>query len=97
MSLSALQSEVLRQLRLAVSTRPAQEVTYCAEWLGELPFGAYQWVQVDGDRVSNTFPSDWQFADIQALEGAGFLRRVGEWQNPDDGYELQVRYVLAEP
>ena len=97
MKLSALQNDLHRCLRSAVEAKPNQRIVYHKEWLGYLPFGMYHWiVDATGEDISATFPSEWQWdwsaQDLEALEIAGLLTKVGEWQNPDDEFEATVTY-----
>lgn len=83
MPLTPPQREIVRLLTDAWRAAGAgARIVYQTEWLGWLPFGQYQWVDVeraDGkDEVSLRFPGGWVMADVIALERAGLLRRVSE-------------------
>lgn len=53
-----------------------------ANGLGTCLFGAYHWVEINGVDRSRDLPSDWQLDDLDALEQAGFLKKLSTWQNP---------------
>jgi hypothetical protein len=95
MDLTALQTDLLDRIRLAVETTHNHRVVYCTEWLGELPFGLVHWVEVDGEEISTTFPSDWQRSDLDVLDKAGLLTKVGEWQNPGDEFDTAITYEVT--
>src|SRR5262245_39159468 len=61
------------------------------------PFGQYHWIEIAGQEVSKAFPPNWQFADLVAIEEAGHIKRVGEWQNPTDERHRKVVYGLSPP
>jgi hypothetical protein len=95
MKLSDSQQDILAKLQEATKSLNQREVAYCSEWLGYLPFGAYHWVEVCGDDISRGFPAGWQRADLQGLEQAGFLRKLSEWQDPNDEYHYKATYAVA--
>lgn len=82
-------------LQEAAKLLSQREVMYCSEWLGYLPFGTYHWDEVGGDDISRDFPAGWQRADLQDLEQAGFLRKLGEWRDPNDEYHHKATYAVA--
>lgn len=96
-ALTALQTELLERLRAAVLTTPIRQAVYRSEWLGYLPFGAYQWVEVGGRDISTSLPGDWRVADLEALAVAGLLTTVDEWQNPADQQEKRITYEVKLP
>lgn len=79
----------------AAESAGVREVTYRTEWLGYLPFGAYQWIECADSDLRDGLPSGWSFDDLVALENAGVLERTSEWQNPDDEHERSVVYRLV--
>ena len=96
MILSELQTELLRRLRSAAAYRVDRTITYRSEWLGYLPYGAYHWITIGKSDVTPGLPRNWQLSDLRVLEAAGVLRKVHEWQNPDEEHELTVSYELSE-
>ena len=52
------------------------EIVYCSEWLGYLPYGAYQWIEAAGRDVSAGMPAGWTLDDLLVLEREGFLERL---------------------
>ena len=102
MELTPLQTELLRLLRLAVNGKQGARVVYHTEWLGYLPFGLYRWINdADGEDISNAFPSewclDWSQRDLEALEKAGYLSKIDEWDNANDDCETTTTYEFVEP
>jgi hypothetical protein len=95
MKLSDSQQVILAKLQEATKSLSQREVAYCSEWLGYLPFGAYHWIEVGGEDISKDFPAGWQRADLQCLEQAGFLRKLSEWQDPNDEYHSKATYAVA--
>ena len=95
MALTALQIDLLRLLRLAALAAPERQVVYRSEWLGYLPFGLYQWVEAGGRDISGTFPAGWGQADLEDLEAAGLLVRVGAWRNPTDGLDVRITFAVG--
>ena len=94
MSLSKSQTEIWKQLLSAVEGKPSRQIVYCSEWLGYLPFGVYHWIDVNGQNISQEFPSGWQHSDLKVLEQAGLLRKVDAWQNPQDDYYQKITYEV---
>jgi hypothetical protein len=95
MKLSDSQRDILAKLQEATKPLGRREVAYCSEWLGYLPFGAYHWAEACGDDISREFPAGWQHADPQGLEQTGFLRKLSEWQDPNDEYHHKTTYAVA--
>jgi len=95
MELTPLQSVLLDRLRSAVKGNSSRRVVYCTEYLGYLPFGFYHWVEADGQDVSLSFPDEWRRTDLEALEKAGLLVKMEEWENPHDQLETKITYEVA--
>ncbi|WP_339730871.1 hypothetical protein [uncultured Gimesia sp.] len=96
MDLTKLQHEFLKQLLSALAGEPSRQFTYVTEWLGYLPFGQYHWIEVAGQDLSTTFPAKWQLSDLETLERAGHVRRVSEWQNPNDELHRKITYEIRK-
>lgn len=94
-SLTEQQKEIL-QILLAATERLGSDgsFTYQTEWLGFLPFGQYHWVDVEGERVSNQFPSGWGLSDLDALVAFGLAEKVAERTYGDDETDSEVSYRL---
>lgn len=96
MSLAPLQSQLLAVIQAAVEDRENRIVTYREEYLGYLPFGLYRWIEAEETEIS--FPPDWSLdwssRDLEALTQAGYLKRIAEWQNPEDRDEKSVSYEV---
>jgi len=95
MKLSEVQQAILARLRNAVEASPSREFIYISEWLGDLPFGLYHWVEINGADFSRTLPDGWQKSDLEILEEAGCVVRRSEWQDPDDTFHQKVTYAIA--
>lgn len=100
MALTELQREMARVLAQAwAAAGPGARIVHQSEYLGWLPYGQYQWVDVEhaGGRedVSRRFPSGWEREDVLAVEGAGLLRRVSETRDRDESL-YQIVYVMTE-
>jgi hypothetical protein len=93
--LTDMQTDLLNRLRLAVEGMPSRQVAYRTEWLGYLPYGLYHWIEIDNQDISMTLPGDWSRADLEALENAGFLVKIGEWQNATDECDTKTTYQVA--
>lgn len=100
MPLTHRQAEIARVL--ADAWRAAGEgarIVWQTEWLGYLPYGQYQWVDLeraDGkDDVSRRFPDSWDREDVLALEAAGLLRRLSETREPADDMH-RIVYEMRE-
>ncbi len=84
-------SEQLRaEITAAVCSAGVSEITYRSEWLGYLPYGAYQWLVCTGRDINLSV--DWSLADLTALEQSGFLKEIHRQQNPDDTDALEISY-----
>jgi hypothetical protein len=94
MQLTPLQNALLSLIANAASSRRTDSVDYVTEWLGYLPFGLYHWIECDGQDISQQSDLQWSSNDIDALESAGFLTKVGEWRNPKDDLNTKVTYKL---
>ena len=95
MPLTELQTSLLDGIRHAVTSTADRRVVYRTEYLGYLPFGLYHWVKADDKDISLQLPLDFSRGDFDALERAGYLRRVDEWANPDDGTETSITFEVA--
>lgn len=92
--LTPVQREILRLMSVAVAG--GGRILYRTEWLGWLPCGRYQGIEVEpagAERaVPLTLPGGWEPSDVLAIEQAGRLRRVGETHE----YESNVDEIIYE-
>jgi len=95
MALTETQVQIRERILSEVSTLGACQIVYESEWLGYLPWGAYHWIQCENRRISHRFPMDWQRSDILALEREGILKRLSEWQDPNDELHSKIRYEVC--
>ena len=96
--LTETQIEIRRKIAAAAYTTGSTGIVYSSEWLGELPFGVYHWVECQNKIISNDFPNGWTQADLVALERHGFLNLLSEWQDPSDEFHSKTTYqVIALP
>jgi len=43
------------------------------EWFGYLPFGQYQWIEVNNKDISIKWKFDWGYKDLTKLKSLGLL------------------------
>ncbi|HYR10025.1 MAG TPA: hypothetical protein VEQ60_19785 [Longimicrobium sp.] len=95
-ALTPAQREILRLITDAVAG--GGRIVYRSEYLGWLPFGQYQGVEVEpagAERpVPLTLPGGWEMDDLLAIEQAGHLRRVSETHETED--DVEIIYELGE-
>lgn len=85
--MTAIQLELIQQLKHAVEGAASRRIVYHTEYLGYLPFGQYHWITVADHDISSKCPGDWSWDDLEALADAGALIRVSKWINPEDNCE----------
>jgi hypothetical protein len=71
------------------------EVVYRSEWLGHLPYGAYCWLECQGEDLSHAMPHGWSVADVELLQGTHFLREISREQDQTDEFQLSIKYAVA--
>lgn len=96
----ARRGEILRVLvDASASSGPGARIRWRTEWLGWLPFGQYQWVEVEReggtDSLSRLLPDGWSLEDLQALAAAGHLRQVSEAREEESDMH-EIVYELTE-
>jgi hypothetical protein len=95
-ALTPVQRGILRLMSAAVAG--GGRILYRSEWLGWLPFGQYQGIEVEpagAERaVPLTLPGGWELSDVLAIEQAGRLRRIGETHEAQD--DVEIIYELVE-
>ena len=96
MELTSTQTDLLQCLHSVLRRRGNQQIAYCTEWLGYLPYGLYHWVKVENEDISLRLPFDFGRTDFDALEAAGFLIKTSEWNNPEDEFETKVVYEVLK-
>jgi hypothetical protein len=89
------QLELWTQILEASKTLQSDQIVCVSEYLGFLPFGVYHWLECAGENISDNFPTDWQKADLAALEGLGCLVVLETWQNPDDQFDTRTTYKVC--
>ncbi len=95
MPLSSIQLELWTQIQAASKALESTQVVYISEYLGHLPFGVYHWLECAGENISNHFPTDWQKADLVALEDLRCLVMLEAWQNPNDKFDIKTTYRVC--
>ncbi len=73
---------------------------YITEYLGYLPFGQYQWLEIDDDIICNNFKIDWKFRDIKELESKNYIIKIDEESVGDDQkiyYKLNYEKINPTP
>ena len=99
MALTEIQNKIYRQILLNIKATKSSQIVYVSEWLGWFPYGAYHWINdCDGKDITRDFPSGWERLDIDALERKGLLKKISEWQNPNDNFDIKITYdvILSE-
>jgi hypothetical protein len=91
MALSDIQLGLWSRIRAACSDTKTSELTYRSEWLGYFPFGAYHWLEVETNEISE-LPSGWSRGDLLALEAEGLVCCVESWQSPKDEFESKMLF-----
>lgn len=93
--LSSLQTKLLCALQAKVPYRGERTFRYVSEWLGYLPFGTYQWIEHDGDDISESLPDGWCLQDLDALAANGDLALDDDWQDPADEFGRRRTYRVV--
>jgi hypothetical protein len=95
MTIAERLERIREHLGTAVAGSERREVVYQTEWLGYLPYGAYQWIEAEERDVTSGMPPDWELGDLLALEREGFLERLEEWRDPEDPQTLRRTYRVT--
>ncbi len=97
MALTEVQNEIYEQILVHVKATRSRQIVYSSQWLGWLPYPVSHWIDdCNGEDISRHFLRGWEGADISALESEGLLRKVSEWQNPDDKFDRKITYEVLE-
>jgi hypothetical protein len=91
---AGLRQALRSRIEEVVATAQTREIVHCSEWLGYLPYGAYQWIECDGRDVQD-LPPLWEERDLEALEAEGFLEKLDAWVNPEDDFHTRTTYRVA--
>ncbi|MBT2339610.1 MULTISPECIES: hypothetical protein [Pseudomonas] len=89
------QQVIKARIEAAVATRKSDTIDYQSEWTGYIPFGVYHWVECQGECVSSDFPFGWSLEDLAALEQIGFLQVLEAYENPEDRFDRQIKYLVC--
>ena len=70
---------------------------WITEWLGYLPFGQYQWLEIDNKDISREFEFSWDYKDLEKLDNLGLLLKISEEKNPDyDKTIIEYKIIMEE-
>ncbi|MDR0443214.1 MAG: hypothetical protein LBH44_07410 [Treponema sp.] len=58
------------------------EFVYITEWLGYLPYGQYQWIEIDNKEIS--MKTGWGKQDLEKLVELEFIIKISEENISDD-------------
>ena len=88
------QIQIRDRIAAEVKSSGVSEIVYCSEWLGDLPFGVYHWIECNQHDFTRDFPSGWESTDLTALESGGFLVKINEWQDPQDEFNRKTTFKV---
>jgi hypothetical protein len=66
---------------------------WITEYLGYLPFGQYQWLEIDNKDISREFEFSWDHKDLVKLNNLGLLLKLSEEKFPDDNKTI-IKYKI---
>ena len=66
---------------------------WTTEYLGWLPYGQYQWLEINDKDISNNFKFEWDYKDLVKLNDLGFLKKISEDKYDNNSKEV-VTYKL---
>jgi len=66
------------------------EFEYVTEWLGYLPYGQYQWIEINSKGFS--MQTGWDKKDLNKLTDLGLLKKISEENFSDD--KTIIKYKL---
>jgi hypothetical protein len=66
------------------------EFVYITEWLGWLPYGQYQWIEITGKKFS--LLTGWDKKDLNKLTDLGLIKKIEENFYDDD--KTVIKYKL---
>ena len=66
------------------------EFEYITEWLGYLPYGQYQWIEVNKKEIS--MQTGWNKKDLNKLMDLGLIKEISE-ENLSDNKTI-IKYKL---
>ncbi|WP_040072041.1 hypothetical protein [Pseudomonas batumici] len=89
------QKTIKSKIEAVVTASESDKIVYKSEWLGYLPFGVYHWVEHQGEDFSSEFPTGWTPEDLASLEQTGFLEKLEAYENPEDEFDLHIRYRVC--
>jgi len=67
--------------------------TWITDWLGFLPWGQYQWLEVDGEHICEGF-NDWGRNDLVQLTELGFLIKISEKITDEEFDRTEIVYKI---
>ena len=66
---------------------------WVTEWLGYLPYGQYQWLEIDNKDISREFEFSWDYKDLVELNNLGLLLKISEENFSDD--KKIIKYKIS--
>ena len=90
--MTEIQERLKAGIEAAVRASGCEEIVYCSEWLGYLPYGVYHGITCAGEDITRGFTFGWSVDDLAALEASGFLEKRGEHRDPEDEWDFQITY-----
>jgi hypothetical protein len=66
---------------------------WITEYLGWLPYGQYQWLQINDKDILNSFRFEWDYKDLVKLNDLGFATKISEDKYDNNRKEV-VTYKL---
>ena len=67
------------------------QFVWITEYLGYLPFGQYQWLEINNEDISNNFEFYWDYNDLVKLNELGLLIKISEENLSDDNKRIKYK------
>ena len=88
--------ELLRAINDAVNKADSNgEFEWVTEYLGWFPFGQYQWLEIEGNDISNKFTFSWDYKDLVAFEDIGVLIQISKEEFAEYDKEI-VKFKMSK-
>ena len=84
------------QLLLAIGEKSKQASSdgvfeWITEWLGYLPYGQYQWLEINNKDISTCFEFAWEYNDLVKLAQIGLLTELSRQDFGEDKVVVSYR------
>lgn len=96
MTLSKHQLKLLDVIKQLIERSLEDEIIYKSEWLGYLPYGVYEWIEVNGKDITTSINAETLRQDLQVLEDEKLIAQLKKDTSTLEDDDVHIYYKILD-